>query len=217
MTDHTEDQDDEVRSLIRAHLRDFGESGRDWLKLEEACQKLGYTRGEVEALARPIKAAMDAAQAALGPSDVAAPDFPADEQKPKHVRAPRLPVKSLPLEGYEARMRAIDHDITMLRDYSLQSDPDSPYGVKIRFPNTFLASVYHQEQALKLHMSVGDALFELERVQRFFKALGAVVRDRLGSEQSTLGDAILNDFDALVTEFMGRGRGPVEGGRIDVD
>lgn len=204
MADHTEEEDDHLRALIRAHLRDFGEVGKDWLKLDEAAAELGYSRDQVRAMAAPIKKSIEDAMGALGSGDVAVWE---DEPRRPRVRTiERLPVESQPLNSYEDRMRGIDADLRMLRDYCLLTDETKPHGLAIKFPNIFLSAIYHQEQALKLHMAVGEALFELDRVKRFFKRVGDVLRDRLGEDQAELRDSILGDFDNIVDEFMGRGR-----------
>lgn len=199
MAEHTEDQDDEVRALIRAHLSKHGAS--QFKLLDAAAAPLGYTSGEVEVLARPIVAARGIAADADLPS-VPSPPAPRPEP-PARPSPPR--VRPQPMESYAERLRRIDQDAQKIRAYALKTDPDSEDGTSIKFPNTFLAALHQQAKALELHMKVGDAVFALDRVEAYFKRLGEIIRDRLGEAAPELADAVLADFDALNAEFMGRG------------
>lgn len=201
MGEHTEDTDDQVRGLIRAHLREHGEV--DMRSVVDAAAALGYARSEVEVLARPIATAYRAARAA---EPAGAADFPEPVIiTPKAARkAVAAPLEFEPLQSYIHRIKRIDADAQMLRQSALVAD-DSAAGFKIKFPNTFLAAIHHQEEALKLHMKVGEALFTLDRVESYFRSLGEIIRDRTADVDPDLRAAIMDDFKKLNDEFMGMG------------
>jgi hypothetical protein len=96
-------------------------------------------------------------------------------------------------------------DAQKVRDASLGADARASGGFRIIKPMQFLAALHHQQEALKLHMKIGATLFDLDRVERYFKRLGEIIRDRTADLDPAIRDAIMNDMDALNEEFLNEG------------
>jgi hypothetical protein len=199
MSEHNEDTDDHVRSLIRAHLTDHGEFRVD--KLYAACALHGYSQDEVIELLKPIKAARRAAgDLAIMPGNAELPPAVAPPE-PTFERTTAIPAPEEPrrLATLRERMLRIDEDVAKMRDYSLKPDGS------IKFPLVFMTMVGRQLDALEMNRKVGEALFNLDRLQGYFQGLSDIIRERIGPLSPEVQAAILADLDKLNAEFLSLG------------